>query len=133
MISYKKANKKDLPMLIKYKLLTIVPYIEDDSEKLKSIAYVNNFVSQNYKNFILVYYFFKQIGIYYIDDNELDTLYIKEKFRNKGLGTKVLNKIKKDINTVKLKKNNQKALNFYIKNGFFKTESYQDNIILRKD
>lgn len=133
MISYKKANKKDLPMLIKYKLLTIVPYIEDDSEKLKSIAYVNNFVSQNYKNFILVYYFFKQIGIYYINNNELDTLYIKEKFRNKGLGTKVLNKIKKDINTVKLKKNNQKALNFYIKNGFFKTESYQDNIILRKD
>ena len=33
MIIYKKAKKKDLPMLIEYKLQTITPYLKTSEEK----------------------------------------------------------------------------------------------------
>ena len=80
MIRYKKALKKDLPMLVEYKLLTITPYIKEKNEQLKAIAYVNNFIMDNYKECILIYSFLKPIGAYLIKDKELDTLYIKDNY-----------------------------------------------------
>lgn len=133
MIRYKISKLKDKPLLIKYKLLTIIPYIEDSTLKLKAIAYTNNYISNNYNNFYKIYYYFKLIGIYHIKDKQLDTLYIVDKYQNKGFGTKILNNLKDNINTIKVKKANKKAINFYQKNGFSKVKIDNDIIILRKE
>ena len=133
MIRYKKALKKDLPMLVEYKLLTITPYIKEKNEQLKAIAYVNNFIMDNYKECILIYSFLKPIGAYLIKDKELDTLYIKDNYQNKGIGSKVLEKIKDEIDKIKVKKENKNAIQFYQKNGFKKEGEKEDYLILRKE
>lgn len=131
MISYKKARKKDIPLLIEYKLQTIIPYLKTNEEKLKVIAYVNEFIRNNFNKFIIIHYYFKKVGCFLIIDNELDTLYIIDKYRNKGIGSKILKKEK--IDKIKVKKENEKAIQFYDKNGFSKKEVKEDYIILRKD
>lgn len=131
MIIYKKAKKNDLPLLIEYKLLTIAPYLKTSEEKLRVIAYVNEFVKNNCDNFTIIYYYFKKIGCYLIIDNELNTLYIDSKYQNKGIGTKILKKEK--IDKIKVKKKNKRAIKFFEKNDFSKKEEKEDYIILRKD
>ena len=130
MIIYKKAQKKDLPLLIEHKLKTISPYLKTNEEKLKAIAYVNEFIKNNLKKFIIIYYFYKKIGSFLILDNELDTIYIIKKYRNKGIGSKILKKAK--INKIKVKKENIKAIKFYEKNGFMKKNEQEDCIILER-
>lgn len=130
MIIYKKAQKKDLPLLIEHKLKTISPYLKTNEEKLKAIAYVNEFIKNNFDKFIIIYYFFKKIGSFLILDNELDTIYIIKKYRNKGIGSKILKKEK--INKIKVKKENIKAIKFYEKNGFMKKNEQEDCIILER-
>ena len=130
MIIYKKAQKKDLPLLIEHKLKTISPYLKTNEEKLKAIAYVNEFIKNNFDKFIIIYYFFKKIGSFLILDNELDTIYIIKKYRNKGIGSKIIKKAK--INKIKVKKENIKAIKFYEKNGFMKKNEQEDCIILER-
>lgn len=135
MIIYKKAKKKDLPMLIEYKLQTITPYLKTSEEKLKVIAYVSEFVRNNFDKFMIIHYYFKKIGCFLIIDNELDTLYIIDKYRNRKIGSKILKKenIKKEnIKKTKVKKKNEKAIKFYEKNGFSKKEEKEDYIILER-
>lgn len=132
MIKFKKAKKKNLPMLIEYKLLTITPYIKDPKEKLKVIAFTNDFLKSHYEEFRIIYYYLKPIGIYFINDKELDTLYIKEKYQKRGIGTKALKKIKDKIETIKVRKENDQAIKFYKKNGFSKEETKKEVLILRK-
>lgn len=131
MIIYKKAKKKDLPLLIEYKLQTITPYLKTSEEKLKVIAYVNEFVRNNFDKFMIVHYYFKKVGCFLIIENELDTLYIIDKYLNKGIGSKILKKEK--IDKIKVKRENEKAIKFYEKNGFSKKDKKEDYIILRKD
>ena len=133
MIRYKNAKKENKPMLIEMKLSTIIPYIKDDKQKLKIIAYVNNLISNNYQDFTLIYSYFKLVGIYLIKDKELDTLYIKDNYQNKGIGSKVLEKIKDEIDKIKVKKENKNAIQFYQKNGFKKEGEKEDYLILRKE
>ena len=133
MIRYKNAKKENKPMLIEMKLSTIIPYIKDDKQKLKIIAYVNNLISSNYQDFTLIYSYFKLVGIYLIKDKELDTLYIEEKYRNKGIESKVIKDLKEKIERIKVRKENNKAISFYEKNGFNQKEIKEDYIILRKD
>ena len=131
MITYKKAKKKDLPLLIEYKLKTMIPYLKTKEEKLKAIAYVNEFVRNNFNKYMIIYHYFKNIGCFLIIDNELDTMYIIDKYQNKKVGSKILKKEK--IDKIKVKPENKKAINFYERNGFFKEEEKEDYIILRKD
>ena len=67
------------------------------------------------------------------DKSELVYIYVKEEYRNKGIATKLLNeaitdlKQKEVINiTLEVNENNQKAINFYLKNGF-KTVALREN------
>ena len=69
MIRFKKAKKKDKPMLINAKLLTLIPYINDNKEQLKVIAYVNDLVLKHVDKFIVIYSFLKPIGVYLIQQN----------------------------------------------------------------
>lgn len=133
MIRCKKAKKKDKPMLINAKLLTLIPYIKDNSEQLKAIAYVNDLVLKHVDEFMVIYSFIKPIGVYLIKDKELDTLYIEEKYRNKGYGSKILKKIKDQFIEVKVRKENKKAIEFYKRNGYTKEIRAKELLILRKD
>lgn len=133
MIRFKKAKKKDKPMLINAKLLTLIPYIKDNSEQLKAIAYVNDLVLKHVDEFMVIYSFIKPIGVYLIKDKELDTLYIEEKYRNKGYGSKILKKIKDQFIEVKVRKENKKAIEFYKRNGYTKEIRAKELLILRKD
>ena len=125
MIRFKKAKKKDKPMLINAKLLTLIPYIKDNSEQLKAIAYVNDLVLKHVDEFMVIYSFIKPIGVYLIKD--------KEKYRNKGYGSKILKKIKDQFIEVKVRKENKKAIEFYKRNGYTKEIRAKELLILRKD
>lgn len=133
MIRYKKANKQNKPMLIEYKLLTITPYIKDDKEKLKVIAFVNDWITKHYSDFYIIYYYFKPIGTYFIKDGVLDTLYIKDKYQNKRIGTKTLKKLQKEIDKIKVHQNNTKAIAFYKKNNYSNITKEKAYLILRRD
>ena len=133
MIRYRKARKKDLPLLIEYKLLTITPYIENKEEQLKVISYVSTFLKENYEKANLIIHNFKIIGCYLIIKQKLDTLYIIDAYQNKKIGSKIIRKEKENIKEVKVRKENKKAINFYKKNGFTKEEKQNDYMILRKD
>ena len=132
MIRYRKARKKDLPLLIEYKLLTITPYIENKEEQLKVISYVSTFLKENYEKANLIIHNFKIIGCYLIIKQKLDTLYIMDAYQNKKIGSKIIRKEKENIKEVKVRKENKKAINFYKKNGFTKEEKQNDYLILRK-
>ena len=132
MIRYRKARKKDLPLLIEYKLLTITPYIENKEEQLKVISYVSTFLKENYEKANLIIHNFKIIGCYLIIKQKLDTLYIMDAYQNKKIGSKIIRKEKENIKEVKVRKENKKAINFYKKNGFTKEEKQNDYMILRK-
>lgn len=132
MIRYRKARKKDLPLLIEYKLLTIAPYIENKEEQLKVISYVSTFLKENYEKANLIIHNFKIIGCYLIIKQKLDTLYIMDAYQNKKIGSKIIRKEKENIKEVKVRKENKKAINFYKKNGFTKEEKQNDYMILRK-
>lgn len=133
MIRFKKAKKKDKPMLINAKLLTLIPYINDNKEQLKVIAYVNDLVLKHVDEFIVIYSFLKPIGVYLIKDKKLDTLYIEEKYRNKGYGSKVLKKIKDQFIEGKVRKENKKAIEFYKRNGYTREIKEKELLILRRE
>ena len=132
MIRYRKVKKKDLPMLIEYKLLTIIPYVNDNEEKLKIINYVNNYMKDKYLNSYFIVYNFKVIGAFLIDNDELDMLYIIPKYHNRGIGGKVLNKYKGEIKKIKVRSNNKWGLEFYLKNEFRKIKEENDIIYLER-
>ena len=87
MIRYRKARKKDLPLLIEYKLLTITPYIKNKEEQLKVISYVSTFLKENYEKANLIIHNFKIIGCYLIIKQKLDTLYIMDVYQNKKISS----------------------------------------------
>ncbi len=131
MIWKKKAKKWDRLLLLDYKLKTIVPFINDKEEQLKSILYINNYIKDNYNKGYIIYNNFKKVGAYIIDDDYLDLLYIEEKYRNKKIGSKILKRLK-NFNYVKVRNNNKLALKFYQNNGFIKKSQNKNTIILKK-
>ena len=130
---YKKAKKQDLPMLIEYKLLTITPYLKSNQEKLMTISTINDFVSKNYEDFEIIYYNLKPIGTYLIKNKELNTLYIKEEYQKEKIWKKIIQKIKPEIEQIKLLKQNQKGLQFFKKYDFHEIKEEKEYLILRKD
>lgn len=130
---YKKANKKDLPFLTECLIHATLPFIESDREKLKVIASMNDYVSRNYDEYIIIYNFLKPIGIYHLKNKELSVLYMLKEYQNKGLEAKVLNKIKDNISTVKISSKDSKSRKFYQEHGFIKDKITKEEVILRKD
>lgn len=132
-VRYKKANKKDLPFLTECLIHAILPFIKGDKEKLKVIASMNDYVSKSYNEYTLIYRFLKPIGLYHLKNKELSLLYIIKEYQNECLETKVFNKIKDNINTIKLNKEDIKSKNFYQNHGFIKSKEAKEKVILRKE
>lgn len=120
------ANIKDIQILIKYKLNTIMEYANDltKEENKKIINYVNNNIPKQINNYQMILINNKIIGavsINNIDDGILlDEIFIEKDFRNKGIGSNIIKKIIENYDTVYLWvfKLNYKAINLYKKMGF---------------
>lgn len=130
---YKKATKKDKPMLTECLIHATLPFIESDKEKLKMIANMNDYIAQSYYEYTVIFSFLKLIGIYHLKNGELSLLYIIKEYQNKGIEEKVLRKIKDDITTIQINKKDSKSQKFYQDHGFKEAKINKEEVILRKD
>lgn len=130
---YKKATKKDKPMLTECLIHATLPFIESNKEKLKMIANMNDYIAQSYYEYTVIFSFLKPIGIYHLKNGELSLLYIIKEYQTKELEEKVLRKIKDDITTIKINKKDSKSQKFYQEHGFKEKEMNKEEVILRKD
>lgn len=96
MINYKKASKKDLPILTEFEIKRVTSSVKDNLEKLKLIASINEYITTNYQEYTIIYYFLKPIGCYMISNNKLDKWYVVEEHQK--LENKILKKINRDLN-----------------------------------
>lgn len=119
-----KANKKDIELLINYKIDTIIKYCSDEKE----LNRINNYVKENIKNEYQNYNIIKVdghiigcISVTIKDNNKLiEEIYIEEKYRNHGIGKSIIKSIINRENEVYLwvYKLNKKAISLYNRLGF---------------
>lgn len=121
-----KSSNRDLERLIEYKKKTIFEYAKDISED--EINRINNYVNNNtlkeltnYNNIIVDD---NVIGCLLLTNKDdgilLDELYLEEEYRNKGIGTDIIKKIKNNNKIIYLwvYKENKQAISLYKKLGF---------------
>ena len=119
--SLKQATKKDIELLIKYKLSTILDYAKDLSknELTKIKNYVSNNVPKEINDYKLVVVNDNVVGSILVSNYEygilLDEIYLEENYRNLGIGSDLINN---KIVYLWVYKDNIKALNLYKKLGF---------------
>ncbi len=124
--SLKQATKKDIELLIKYKLSTILDYAKDLSknELTKIKNYVSNNVPKEINDYKLVVVDDNVVGSILVSNYEydilLDEIYLEENYRNLGIGSDLIKKVLNNNKIVYLwvYKDNIKALNLYKKLGF---------------
>lgn len=121
-----------MPRLIEYMMLTMIPYCNNDKDKLKVVDYSNKYIANNYFKAKLIVYNFKIVGAYIVNEKSLDMLYIERKYRFKKIGTKILKKIKRKIEEIKVVEGNESGVKFCKKNGFDIRERRNNLIILRR-
>lgn len=120
------SSKKDVNKIKEYNKKTIYQYANDLSKE--EIGEINDYVNKtipielaNYQNIIIDD---KMIGCLlvtnYEDGKEIAELYLEEEYRNKGIGTKIINNIIKENNILYLwvYKKNKKAISLYKRLGF---------------
>ena len=120
------SSKNDFNKIKEYNKKTIYQYANDLSEE--EINEINDYVNKtipkelaNYQNIIIDD---KMIGCLlvtnYEDGREIAELYLEEEYRNKGIGTKIINNIIKENNILYLwvYKKNKKAISLYKRLGF---------------
>ena len=120
------SSKNDVNKIKEYNKKTIYQYANDLSEE--EINEINDYVNKtipielaNYQNIIIDD---KMIGCLlvtnYEDGKEIAELYLEEEYRNKGIGTKIINNIIKENNILYLwvYKKNKKAISLYKRLGF---------------
>ena len=123
LIPYEKNN---IDLLINYKLETIFEYASNlDKEEIDKINnYVYKQVPKQLNNYKMIVVDDKIIGSVLLEsvDNKkiLDEIYIIKDYRNKKIGTNIINEILKTNKPLHLMvyKNNIKAINLYKRIGF---------------
>lgn len=118
------ATKKDIKLLIEFKLATILNDTISKEEKNKIIKYVKGYIPANIKNYKLIVVGNENVGCFSLNKYEdgliIEEIYLLERFRNKGIGSNI---IKEAINTHKILylwvyKTNINAINLYERLGF---------------
>lgn len=122
----KKANEKDISMLIDYKLQNIFEYAEklsrEETDRIHD--YVRNHVTVQLDNYKIIYIDNNKVGCLLVENKDdgvlLDEIYLNENYRNRGIGTDIIKKVIKKNSIVYLwvYKLNVKAVSLYIKLGF---------------
>lgn len=123
------AENKDVDLLLDMKLDIIFNSKEvldlDKNEMEKIVNYSEEEIRDNLSEYKLVIYNENVVATYalanYGDGKLIDTLYVDRKYRNMGIGTKIINKILiSNYETIYLwvYKSNEKAINLYKRLGF---------------
>ena len=127
-MEYKLSNSsnKDINRLIEYKKRTIYQYAKDlSNEEIDKInKYIINGVPRPISDYSNIIVDNKIVGCLLLinkDDGKLlDEIYLEEEYRNKGIGTEIINDILNNNDVVYLwvYKENEKAISLYKKLGF---------------
>lgn len=102
------ATNNDLEKLKYYKLRSILDYAINitEEEKNRIINYVNKTIVTEIKDYKIITFNNKKIGCLYAkkynDGIMLDEIYIEEEYRNKKLGTKIIENLKENNNIIYL-------------------------------
>lgn len=112
--------------LIKYKLNTILEYASNlSNEELNKInTYVKDEVNNQIDNYRLININGKICGCILVENKDdgviIDELYLEEEYRNKGIGTDLINNVITNNKIVYLwvYKDNVKAISLYKRLGF---------------
>ena len=145
MINYKLVNAepKDIEILTSMKLLTM---IDDNMDKKLSYKEKNKIkqniiknIEESFEEYKLIYVNKKLAGAYslneYKDGAMIDELYLFEEFRNQGIGTDIINRLKEKVNKlyVWVYKANKGVLRLFRSAGFMTEEENERVIILKYD
>ena len=127
-MEYKLSNSsnKDINRLIEYKKRTIYQYAKDlSNEEIDKInKYIINGIPRLINDYCNIIVDNKIVGCLLLinkDDGKLlDEIYLEEEYRNKGIGTEIINDILNNNDVVYLwvYKENEKAISLYKKLGF---------------
>lgn len=120
------SSNKDINRLIEYKKRTIYEYAKDlSNEEIDKInKYVTSEVTKLINDYCNIIVDNKIVGCLLLtnkDDGKLlDEIYLEEEYRNKGIGTEIINDIlnNNDIVYLWVYKENEKAITLYKKLEF---------------
>lgn len=120
------SSNKDINRLIEYKKRTIYEYAKDlSNEEIDKInKYVTSEVPKLINDYCNIIVDNKIVGCLLLtnkDDGKLlDEIYLEEEYRNKGIGTEIINDIlnNNDIVYLWVYKENEKAISLYKKLEF---------------
>lgn len=120
------ASKSDIDRLTDYKLKSILDYADNLSseERDRINEYVKKNIPLELETYKIICINNKKIGCLLVNKNNdgvlIDEIYLEEDYRNKGIGTDIINKIilENDIVYLWVYKLNRKAFSLYEKLGF---------------
>lgn len=119
------AKESDITKLMEYKLHSILDFVDQESkteiDKIK--VYVKNQIPLQLKQYQMIELENKIIGCLLVENKEdgklLNEIYIEEEYRNKGIGTHLLQQIlSKQTVYLWVYKINTKAIALYTRLGF---------------
>lgn len=134
-----KATNKDIDILIKYKLASILDYAFniDDEEKNKIINYVKSNIPKQIDDYRLICVDKKIVGCLLLTSKDdgilLDEIYLEEEYRRLGIGSNIIKNIMNQENIIYLwvYKENKKAFNLYQRLGFKKIEETDSRFYMK--
>lgn len=133
------SSKKDMDILIQYKLNNILSYVNElSNEEMDEInEYVKDSVSKQIDKYKLIYINGKKCGCVLVEDKDdgviIDEIYIEEEYRNNKIGTDLIKKIISNNRVVYLwvYKTNSKAINLYKRLGFIIIKETKNRYYMR--
>lgn len=139
----KDAEFKDIEILTSIKSVTMIDDVMDKKlayqEKVKIKNNISLNIQENYKNYKLIYSDNNIIGAYalinYLDGFMIDELYLFREYRNKGIGTKIINELieKNRKLYIWVYKDNVLALKLFRNLGFTTATESERLLILKYD
>jgi len=123
-----KANKKDRDKLFQYKL-KLTKVSNKETSKI-----LNKDVKRKRKNYQMIIYNDEIIGCLLLERNQINEIYIEEEYRNKLIGTNIINDIilKNKETYLWVYKDNRKAIELYKRLGFKVIKKTEQSYYMRR-
>lgn len=129
-------NNIELIKDIKLEMIFSSPdeFREEDVDKIKE--YVDISVKEFLKDYKLVIINDSIAGIFFVRDFEdgvlIDEIYLYDEYRNKGIGTELINSVENPNIYLWVYKNNKSAISLYEKLGFINVEETDTRYKMKK-
>lgn len=123
-----KANKKDKKKLFQYKL-KLTKINNKETSKI-----LNKDVKRKRKNYQMIIYNDEIIGCLLLEKNQINEIFIEEEYRNKLIGTNIINDIilKNKETYLWVYKDNRKAIELYKRLGFKVIKKTEQSYYMRR-